>query len=552
MKFWNNQPFSNFPKVLLIFSILVLAFILRFYQLGQNPPSLDWDETAHGYNAYSILKTGRDEYGYKLPLYFRSFDDYKPPVYTYLVVPSIAIFGVKDFSVRFPSAFLGTLTILFTYLMVKELFQNKKIALFSAFFLAISPWHLQFSRVAFETNSAIFFSVIGTWAFLKGILALGKKITLWMSLAALSFGINLYVYHNARVFIPLFSLVLIFLFRRKLISKLKFILIPAIIALIFSIFLIPIVTSISGQLRYKGTSIFGDVSPLYKSSEQILQDQNQGQALIGKILHNRRFIYIPILTSNYLSHLNPDFLFFDADMDRHHAPLIGLLYLWDLPFLILGIYYLVNKKFEKKSRIIVFAWFLLAPVAAAVTWGVPHALRSEIYLPTFQIFTTIGIYYFLKRHPKIIFSISVFLLLISNFTFYLHQYYIHMPYEFSKAWLYGRREAALFTDSVKDNYDKVIISTKLEQPHEFWLYYLKYDPARYQKGGGTVSGGFLETRNHFDKFYFKPIDFQNMGKQEKTLLVGSPEEFPSNVKTLKQIFYLNGEPAIYIVDGNEN
>src|SRR3990167_2772064 len=160
------SSFLNFAKhnsVLLI--IVILATILRFYQLGQNPPSLDWDETAHGYNAYSILKTGRDEYAYKLPLYFRSFDDYKPPIYTYLVVPSVAVFGLNDFAVRFPSAFLGVLAVIFTYLMVYELFKNKTIAFLSSLFLAISPWHLQFSRVAFETNSAVFWSVLGTWAF---------------------------------------------------------------------------------------------------------------------------------------------------------------------------------------------------------------------------------------------------------------------------------------------------------------------------------------------------------------------------------------------------
>src|SRR3989338_1229714 len=125
--------------------IFILATVLRFYQLGQNPPSLNWDETAHGYNAYSILVTGRDEYGYRLPLSFRSFDDYKPPLYTYLVVPSIAVFGLSDFAVRFPSAAIGVLAVLATFLMVYELFKNYKIALLSAFFLCISPWHLQFS-----------------------------------------------------------------------------------------------------------------------------------------------------------------------------------------------------------------------------------------------------------------------------------------------------------------------------------------------------------------------------------------------------------------------
>src|SRR3989344_5981527 len=207
---------------LALFAIVILAVVLRFYQLGQNPPSLDWDETAHGYNAYSILKTARDEYGYKFPLSFRSFDDYKPPIYTYLVVPAVAAFGLNDFAVRLPSATLGVLAVIFTYLMAYELFKNRTIAFLSSLFLAISPWHLQFSRVAFETNSAVFWSVLGTWAFLRGIRAKGLKITAWMSLTALAFGANLFMYHNARVFIPIYSLALIILFWQKLIASKKY------------------------------------------------------------------------------------------------------------------------------------------------------------------------------------------------------------------------------------------------------------------------------------------------------------------------------------------
>jgi len=530
--------------------IVVLATILRFYQLGQNPPSLDWDETAHGYNAYSILKTGRDEYGYRLPLSFRSFDDYKPPIYTYLVVPSIAVFGLNDFAVRFPSAFLGVLAVLFSYLMVYELFKNRKIALLAAFFLAISPWHLQFSRVAFETNSAVFWSVLGTWAFLRGLRSQKIKMTCWMSLAALAFGANLFMYHNARVFIPIFSIMLLFIFKDRLLINKKYLVVPAIIAFIFSAVLIPIIFSISGQLRYKGTTIFADVSPQFKASQLLAQDEQSGQLTVGRILHNRRFVYIPILIENYLSHLKPTYLFFTADMDRHHAPQVGLLYLWDLPFILVGIYFLIKNRFDIKSKIIIFWWFLIAPIASAATWGVPHSLRSEIYLPTFQIFAAVGIYYiFLVTKKNKLFISFAFLLLIINFLFYLHQYYVHMPIEYSKAWLYGRKEAALFTESIKDKYDRVIVSTKVDQPHEFWLYYLKYNPQKYLAEGGTVSGGFLEDRNKFDKYFFKPIDFDKQQKEAKTLFVGLPQEFPSGANVLKVINYLNGEPAIHLVEG---
>ena len=429
-------------KIKLIYLIVILAAVLRFYNLGQNPPSLDWDETAHGYNAYSILKTGKDEYGYKLPLFFRSFDDYKPPIYTYLVVPSVALFGLNDFAVRFPSAALGTFAVLFAYLMVKELFSlgasgdasggpppsarsgrgemnssiniwekrgrrvgetsgrtrsAEHIALLAAFFLAISPWHLQFSRVAFETNSAIFWSVLGTWAFLRAIRSQGKNFVIFMSLAALAFGANLFMYHNARVFIPIYSLALLILFKDKLWKNIKSLLLPAVITLVFVAVLIPIITSISGQLRYKGTTIFADVSPQYETANLIEEDRKQNQEIIGKLLHNRRFVYIPILIDNYLSHFRPSYLFFQADMDRHHAPEIGLLYLWDLPFIIAGIYFLLSKSFSIKTKVIIFWWFLIAPIASSVTWGVPHSLRSEIYLPTYQIFAAVGIYYLISQ-----------------------------------------------------------------------------------------------------------------------------------------------------------
>ncbi len=530
----------------LIFLILVLAFILRFFNLGQNPPSLNWDETAHGYNAYSILKTGRDEYGLKLPLYFRSFDDYKPPLYTYLVVPSVAIFGLNDYAVRFPSALLGTLAVLFTYLMVAELFKNRKIALFTAFFLAVSPWHLQFSRVAFESNTAIFWAVLGTWTFLKAIKSTGNSIIAWMTLSTFAFSANLYTYHSSRVFVPLFVIVLFSLFYKKLFQIKKSLILPILLVFLMVAFLIPIALSDAGQVRFKGASVYSDLSPKYKESNLLLDDEQNGQLLVGMILHNRRLVYAPIILKNYFSHFDPSFLFFAADMDRHHAPLMGLLYLWELPFIVAGIYFLVRKQIANSSKILVLWWFAIAPIAASVTWGVPHSLRSVMYLPMYQIFTALGIYFFLKKSKSKLITVFISISFLLNFSFYLHQYHHHMPLEFSEAWKYGRKQAALYSESIKDNYDRVIVSTKLEQPHEFWLYYLKYDPKTYLETGGTVSGGFLEERNKFDKYLFRPIDYERQKYEARTLFVGYPEEFPQHGNILKTINYLNGEPAIYV------
>ncbi len=479
-------------------------------------------------------------------MYFRSFDDYKPPLYTYLVVPSVAVFGLGNFAVRFPSALLGSFAVLFTYLMVFELFKNKKIALLTSFFIAISPWHLQFSRVAFETNSAIFWSVLALWAFLRGIRSKGHLITVWMTLSAFAFSANLYMYHNSRVFVPLFTFVLFMLFYKQILAIKKHLILPIFITVVAIAFLIPIALSDAGQVRFKGTAVFGDLSPIYKESELLLDDEKDGQLLVGKILHNRRFVYIPIIIENYFSHFRPSFLFFEADMDRHHAPLIGLLYIWDIPFLLAGIYFLLKEKITRSTKILIFWWFAIAPLASAVTWGVPHSLRAEIYLPMYQILTAIGVYYlFLSRKAKP-FILIVGLLLIINFFVYLHQYHKHLALEYSESWKYGRKEAVLFSDSLKSNYDRIIVSTKLEQPYMFWLYYLGYDPKKYLQEGGTVSGSFKEERNKFDKYQFKQIDYNNQKSEAKTLFVGLPEEFPEGANILKKINYLDKTPAIYV------
>src|SRR3989344_3561506 len=148
--------------------IFILAFALRFFQLGTNPPGLYWDEVSLGYNAYSILQTGKDEHNRFLPLdTFKAFGDYKPPGYIYAAVPTIALFGLSEFATRLPSALFGSLTVLLTYFLAKRIFEDEAIALLSAFFLAISPWHLQFSRGAFEANLGLFFSTLGIYLFLK-------------------------------------------------------------------------------------------------------------------------------------------------------------------------------------------------------------------------------------------------------------------------------------------------------------------------------------------------------------------------------------------------
>jgi 4-amino-4-deoxy-L-arabinose transferase-like glycosyltransferase len=156
--------------------IFAVALILRLVALGRYPAGFTADEAAQGYMAYSILKTGKDEWGVRLPLAPRSFGDFKPPLQTYLMIPSIAVFGLNEFAVRLPSAILGILGVLGVYLLASELFRMKivrinpnNLSLLSSLLLAISPWHISLSRGAFEANLTTFFLPLGFYFFLRGI-----------------------------------------------------------------------------------------------------------------------------------------------------------------------------------------------------------------------------------------------------------------------------------------------------------------------------------------------------------------------------------------------
>lgn len=549
----------------LFFLIIILASVLRFYQLGKTPVSLEWDEVAIGYDAYSILHTGRDQFGKLMPITFRSLDDYKPPIYEYLTVPSVALFGLNSFSVRLPSAISGIIAVIATYWLLLTITseiprlksQKYKLSLLASLFLAVSPWHLQFSRAAFEVNLSVCMTIIAVTLFIKGI----RNPKLFM-ISAVMFGLDFFSYHSTRVVAPLLLVTLFLLFNRKLPSK-KIIISFFMIFGFFFLSFIPILISPDAQIRFKATNIFNpgarylDEKDLEKDFlDSRLMDKSAGFETAGKIFHNQRLIYTDYDTlkkalGKYLSHFNFEFLFVKGDAPLHHAPGFGLLYLWELPFIIVGLIYIFSKGLNKYSLVILM-WILYAPIPASVTREAPHAVRTELIIPTFQMITAIGVIAVLKLFANEskwviqLFSLIIISVFAINFSFYLHQYYVHTNFKLSQNWKYGREEAVSITESLKQNYDKVIVSIKLEMPHIFWLFFTKYSPEVYLKNGGTTSGGFAVEENHFDKYEFRNFTYNSLPQNQKLLLVGIPQDFPPDAKILKTIYYLDGSKALVI------
>ena len=528
-------------KKIVLVIIILLASTLRLYKLGSNPPALYWDEASLGYNAYSILKTGHDEHGKFMPLTnFAAFGDYKPPGYIYATVPALAIFGLNEFAIRFPSAFFGILTVLTTYLISKRIFKNEIVSLLSALFLAISPWHLQFSRGAFEANLGLFFSTLGIYFFLM----FEKEKPLMLLASILSFIAAMYTFTGQRLFVPFILLILFIQFKKRILENLKIVAISLILGAFIFWPLFKFATgTIEGRLRFDEVTIFKDLKPIEESTKY---RQRENFSAISGIIHNRRIFYAREYLIHYFDAFNPAFLFTRGDANpRLSIQEVGELYYIDLPLILIGIYFLFKTK--QKYRLLLIGWLLVSPLGPATARETPHALRMIHILPTFQLIAAFGLYniYQVVKFKRTLIAFTVFLLTL-NFVYYLHMYYLHWPKEYSGQWQYGYKQAVMAVAPHFDKYEDIVVTKALGRPYIYFLLYTNYDPEKYQQTAQVTRDQFyfLDVEG-FDKYYFVG-SIDSFPKKGKTLYVTQPESAPKDSRELKIILDTSGKPVLRI------
>ena len=548
----------NYKYLLVI--ILTLAVFLRFYQLGINPPSLTWDEAAWGYNAYSLGIDGRDEFGRFLSHdYLESFGDFKPPMYAYLDVIPVKIFGLNEFATRFPSALFGVLTVLLTYFLVKRIFpknhkssiinhNSEKIALFSAFFLAISPWHILLSRAAFEANVATFFIITGVWAFLAGVQAPAVSESRtderwYLIISSISFALSMYTFNTPRIVTPLLVLLLVVAFRNRLPVLKKEAAVAFVLGLLIFVPIFGFLLSPQAGLRFKEVNIFSDVNVIKTSNQEIANDNN---AIWSKLIHNRRVLYSIEYVKHYFDNLSPNFLFVRGDGNpKFSTQDVGQMYIWDILFFVGGVMFLIRKK--GGNWWLIPLWLLIGIIPAATARETPHALRIETTLPTFQILAAYGFFQLvdrIKKYKKII-VFGLFALLFLNFVYFYHNYFNHYPYEYSGEWQYGYKESINYVKSVEKNYDYVQVTNALGRPYIYYLFYTKTDPDIFRKTSTVERDAFgFVTVKSFGKYVFPNNYDYSLSKNKKVLYINTPYNLPKNINVLKTFYLLNGEPIL--------
>ena len=542
-------------NIVMLAAIVILAFFLRFYRVTEVPPSLNWDEVSIGYNAYSILKTGRDEWGQKFPLHFRSYGEYKLPAQIYASIPGIAIFGLNELGVRITPVLYGTLTVLVLYFLAKELTKNKWIGLLSAFLLAISPWHIQLTRASFETSFSVLWVLLGIWLFIKGF-----KNSKWWIAATIPFAISIYTYNSARIITPLLVLTLLIIYRKDIWREKKNAIISAIVFVLLLLPLAPFVLKGGLSARYRLVSITDDKGLIPR-----IEDRRNHSTLpepVKRLIHNR-YTYIGFyFVRNYVAHFSPSFLFIKgAGHVQHSVQGIGEMYAIQAPFVLLGLYLFIKKKYPFRG--LVFSWLLLTFVPVALTMdSIPNALRTVISAPLYQIFTAIGFWAGLSMlKSKFLKGSLIALSLIFlgwGFTIFLRQLFVVYPVKYSREWQYGYKQIVNYMVSVQDNYDLVVFTRFYGEPSMFTLFFSKYDPLKYQNNPNLVRyelNDWVWVTN-FDKYYFPNMAdegtyFPQLVKRfkgKKVLFIGRPQDFPEGTKIIYSVDFKNGEPDFLVTE----
>lgn len=299
-------------KTFLVILIIVLAAVLRLTDLGNNPPGVYVDEAVHGYNAYSLLTTGRDEYGKPLPLLLRSFGTYPPALYTYLTVPVVKIFGLNAFSVRLPSAILGVILVIVVILWLGWL---------PGLVVAISPIFVFWSRTVSEANLGLTLLVLGTFLSLKSL-----------PLSFFILALSAYAYPAQRFLAPLTLIFLSYHHRHR------------------KHWLTSVITSVIVLLPLVWVSL----TPGANSRLAHLFNPTSAVRL-------------------YLSYLSPNNLFSRPDPDLQRSfPEISVFYWWMFIPFVLGL--LKSKKTGIPK--ILFFWAVLAPIPGAFSGDYFSTLRA--------------------------------------------------------------------------------------------------------------------------------------------------------------------------------
>lgn len=546
--------------ILILFVTVSLGILTRFYKLGEVPHGLYLDEAGQGYSAFSILKTGKDEFGMSFPVVFRSFTDFKTPVYIYLISALIPVFGLTAFTVRFPSFIFSILSIPVLYLLIKEISPNKlgrTLGLIGSVLISFSPWHVLFGRTNFECNVALFFFLSGVYFFYKGL----KNPKLLLASAAM-LGIAIPAYHSQRLITP-FMIGLLFLRHRKKLTSTShrlYLISGAILGFIILLPTLSVATTPGFLARASGLNIFNFVK---FPPPGILPDIS---GLLGLIINNPFYLSLKEFLALYFSYLSPRNMFILGDYGpRSSFPELSTYFVWQFPFYIYGLWtFFKNMRNLGELKFFVLSLLLIAPIPAAVTRDPYSTIRALPLVVPQTIIIGLGLIAFYQLLRKRIYKVLGLLAFVVIIVYSLARLYssVIILNEYSRAsfWNYGWKEVVTSLNTLDPDLP-VVVDIARSEPYSQILFYLKFDPETYQRENFEVS---------LDKYYTdmsrlnvrkigrittKHLNWKEELKKEQylvgdSLAISDQQIEEHGLSLIDEIYYPDGSVAFRIVKTN--
>jgi len=510
--------------------IILLAVSLRFYKLGNVPIELNRDEASLGYTAYSILHTGADEHGVKSPINIESFGDWKLPVYVYTLVPFIKIFGLENWVIKLPSALAGIGIVILSGGLSWQLTtswrnRNKRylLSLFVSLMVAISPWSIHMSHMAYEANLAMMLMLGGVSLLLITLQNKNKQFLLIPS--AILFGLTFFTYHSYQIFTPLFVLTILFLYKKEttqiLIKNKPISLISILIAGLFSISLV--LTSYSAnKTKFSGLSIFDTKSYITYMGENrsYFEDRN---SFLAKIHTNNFSLILNQAQRNIADIFSSKFLFFEGGTHgSHDIPGTGKMYPVAFIFIMITLYQFLtayHKKQLKNFHKVVLTWIGIAVIAPFITFEAAHTIRFSPALFGLEFLSAYGLFLLSTKLSKNIFikiltAGLIFILFYSLVSFFA-TYFIVSPKKDINNHNWQMRRLVELVNERYDQYDKISMPGSQWSPYIYFLYYNQTDPNTLNNNIEYLSvdhEGFKHVKS-LGKIQFSLIDWEEKTDQ---------------------------------------
>ncbi len=543
-------------KNLILFLILLLAIFLRFVRLDYL--ELFGDEIDAGYQSYSLAETGSDYKGDFLPLYAHSFSEWRAPLMMYSMIPFIKIFGLNEWGVRSYSAFFGILSILGFYFLLRKVGVKKSVALLTSFMLTIVPWHIQYSRSAFELT---LLSSLIIWGLYFLIDYLENKGSWKIPVSALLLSLSFYTYNTANVYVPLLILVAgvgYFIKSKKVVFKPFLVLLMLMFVLSLPV-LIQIFTG-HGADRFEKFSVFGDKDALTKINSYRNESNN---SLLSKIYYNKPVFAVKSIAFNYANAFSSDFLFGRGDVTfRHSLHNVGNLFWIQLVLIVVGLGLFFKKNKKTFGDYLMIGFLLVSPIPSSLTVdGAYHASRLFLMVFPLAYFSAEGLA-FIFRFKKM-FGLIAVLILAFEFSYFQYYYWNSYRSESWRWWHFGYKQIMLSEANYDSQYKKVLIDNTYEPSLIRYLFWNKISP---KKVLGFDDKTVSKSVDGYDGFCFNGkacfVDFNGRLSGEKmdkdSLYIINQEKnvggdwdwsknTPDGIKVLSVVRNPNNEPLFYLV-----